>query len=41
MGYATGRVLISKKKFKKLHPAYQEVLQKIRSERFAELAVVI
>jgi TRAP-type transport system periplasmic protein len=41
MGYATGGVLISKKKFKKLPPAYQEALQKIGSERFAELGAVI
>jgi TRAP-type transport system periplasmic protein len=41
MGYATGGILISKKKFKKLHPAYQEALKKIGSERFAELAAVI
>ena len=41
MGYATGGVLISKKKFKKLPPAYQEALQKVRSELFAELAVMI
>jgi hypothetical protein len=40
-GYATGGVLKSKKKFKKLPPAYQEALQKIGSERFAELAAVI
>ena len=41
MGYATGGVLISKKKFKKLSPAYQEVLKKIGSESLKELAAVI
>jgi TRAP-type transport system periplasmic protein len=41
MSYATGGVLISKEKFKKLSPAYQEALKKIGSERFAELAAVI
>ena len=41
IGYATGGVLISKKKFKKLPSAYQEALQKIGSERFAELGTVI
>ena len=41
MGYATGGVLLSKEKFKKLPPAYQEALKKIGSERFADLAAVI
>ena len=41
MGYATGGILISKKKFKKLPPTYQETLKKIGSERFANLAAVI
>ncbi|MFT4577979.1 MAG: TRAP-type C4-dicarboxylate transport system substrate-binding protein [Nitrospinales bacterium] len=41
MGYATGGVLISKKKFKKLPPAYQEVLKKIGSECLTELSTVI
>jgi TRAP-type transport system periplasmic protein len=41
IGYATGGVLISKKKFKKLSPAYQEVLKKIGSESLKELAGVI
>ncbi len=41
MGYATGGVLISKKKFKKLPPVYQEALKKIGSERLTGLATVI
>jgi TRAP-type transport system periplasmic protein len=41
MGYATGGVLISKRKFKKLPPAYQEVLKKIGAECLTELATVI
>ena len=41
MGYATGGVLISKKKFEKLPPAYQEALKKISSESLTELATVI
>jgi TRAP-type C4-dicarboxylate transport system substrate-binding protein len=41
MGYATGGVLISKKKFKKLPPAYQKALKKIGSECLKELASVI
>ena len=41
MGYATGGVLISKKKFKKLPPAYQEALKKIGSEYLTELATTI
>ncbi|MBL4665632.1 MAG: TRAP transporter substrate-binding protein DctP [Nitrospinaceae bacterium] len=41
MGYATGGVLISKKKFNKLPPAYQEALKKIGSECLKELVAVI
>ncbi|HIJ50443.1 MAG TPA: TRAP transporter substrate-binding protein DctP [Nitrospinae bacterium] len=41
MGYATGGVLISKKKFEKLPLAYQEALKKISSESLTELATVI
>lgn len=41
MGYATGGVLISKKKFEKLPPAYQEALKKIGSEYLTELTTVI
>jgi TRAP-type transport system periplasmic protein len=41
MGYATGGVLISKRKFKKLPPAYQKVLREISSECLTELATVI
>jgi TRAP-type transport system periplasmic protein len=41
MGYATGGVLISKRKFKKLPLAYQETLKKIGSECLTELASVI
>jgi TRAP-type transport system periplasmic protein len=41
MGYATGGVLISKRKFEKLPPAYQEALRKIGSECLTELATVI
>jgi TRAP-type C4-dicarboxylate transport system substrate-binding protein len=41
MGYATGGVLISKRKFKKLPPAYQEALKKIGAECLSDLALVI
>lgn len=41
MGYATGGVLISKRKFKKLSPAYQETLKKIGAESMKELVAII
>ncbi|MEK9628692.1 MAG: TRAP transporter substrate-binding protein DctP [Nitrospinota bacterium] len=41
MGYATGGVLISKRKFKKLPPEYQKILKKIGAECMKELVGVI
>ncbi len=41
MGFATGGVLISKKKFKKLPPVYQEAIKKIGAECMKELRVLI
>ncbi len=41
MGYATGGVLISKRKFKKLSPAYQETIKNIGAECLKELVAVI
>lgn len=41
MGYATGGVLISKKKFKKLPREYQELIRKIGAECMKDLVEVI
>ena len=41
MGYATGGVLISKRKFKKLSPEYKETLKRIGAECTKELVAII
>ena len=41
MGYATGGVLISKKKFTKLSPEYKETLKRIGAECMKELLAII
>ena len=41
MGYATGGVLVSMRKFKKLSPEYKETLKRIGAESMKELLAII